>query len=912
MDNQKDTLTEDAENTAARLPFHEFLNILKNNGFSVTTQQIIDAHKVIINYSNNLKNEEELCLYLLPVFTCNEDEQVLFKQLFLKHFRSYLTPLILPQTKKQVLTSRIKRNWKKILVVYGLLALILVNLIVIIYQESTRPRPETITIALVSSNRNIMFDRNSFSVTPNQALTLKTVCTDEKKKVRNDLTLTITFNWGDGSRIENNNSHTYKSQGKFNLSAIIEVSYKGNLIKFDTIRSIVLVCAERNSLQIDYGGNNNIYINQKVILKAFVNNNDQPLYIKWSSEGIDLFFGNTFTDSFSMPGNYSISCLAVYDSINSPCSIRKDIVFNVADPKQAKTESIPINNTAEKSPATDIEVVRKPVAPFLFPLYLSLAIVFGMLAILFLVLSERQKINIGNVKKSVMNKYNKLTASFGGKKTPGLIPFRNKNYIPVHQSEINYAARQMRKRVNDNSRFLHIGKTISRAIENNGLFQPVLLPRTRQTEYLVLIDETNRNSQMVKLFEYLAQEFKKQNILIEKYYYKNEPKHCYRFNEPGSISLEKLFTRYENHILLIFGNAYQFIYKFYPVFNNEYLVLLNRWQHKAVLTPVSYADWGTKEKTILMPHIPVFPIDIEGLLLLAEYLSDHEHNSDIISRLNQHKTLFYRAEGLDFETIEDLEIYCNQATWAINKENGKSINILYQWIAALAVYPKISWEVIIAIGKSILNKYNCNNELNFTSLLRIARISWMQEGRFPDAMRFELLKQLDTENEKLARKTMLSLFKEIPAGEIKESSLAYEEKKIQQIINEFSLYANDPSFYTTYKESKDLFEQLWKEKKLKDSPAKSYFNNNNKSWKTMINVTDPDNTVYNVGVEEYFETTEKEETIFSKLYLWLCVISVFVFVASFFALIILNQWKNSTDRDPNMLAYIQEYLSNLM
>jgi len=391
-----------------------------------------------------------------------------------------------------------------------------------------------------------------------------------------------------------------------------------------------------------------------------------------------------------------------------------------------------------------MEVVKEKVAPFLVPLYISLASVFGLLALLFIILSEKEKIRIGNVKKSVLDKYNKLTASFSGKKTPGLIPFRNKNYIPVHQSEINYATRQMRRRVNDNSQFLHIGKTISRSIENNGLFQPVLLPRTRQTEYLVLIDEINRNSQLVKLFEYLAQEFKKQNILIEIYYYKNEPKLCYRFNESRTISLEKLFTRHENHILLIFGNAHQLIYKFYPVFDSEYLALLNRWQHKAILTPVSYTDWGATEKTILMQHIPVFPLDMEGLLLMAEYLSDNENNRDIIARLNQHKTLFYKVEEFDFEMIEDLEKYCAQAKWAIRKENEKSVNILFQWIAALAVYPKISWEVTIAIGKSILDKYNCGNELNFTNLLRIVRISWMKEGRFPDTERFELLKQLST------------------------------------------------------------------------------------------------------------------------------------------------------------------------
>ena len=194
MDNQQDTLAEDA---AAGLPFHDFLSLLKNNGFSVTSQQIIDAHKVIINYSNSLKNEQELCLYLLPIFTTNEDEQVLFKKLFQKHFRSHPAVALSP-TKKQVFTNRIKRNWKKILIAYGLLALLLVTLIVLIYRESTRPRPEKITITLASYNRDVMFNRNSFSVIPNQLLTLNTICTDEKKKVRTDLTLTTTFTWGDG------------------------------------------------------------------------------------------------------------------------------------------------------------------------------------------------------------------------------------------------------------------------------------------------------------------------------------------------------------------------------------------------------------------------------------------------------------------------------------------------------------------------------------------------------------------------------------------------------------------------------------------------------------------------------------------------------------------------------------------
>lgn len=909
MDNQQDTLTENAKKEPV-LPFAAFFSLLKNNGFSVTPQQVIDANRIINNYSDGLKNEEELCLYLSPIFAGDADEQVQFRQLFLKHFRSSTEPQILPQTKKQVLVQNVKRHWKRILITYGSLALILVTSIILIYQGFTGKRPEQITILLTSPFKSI--NENSFSVTPGQALTLNTICKDHKKKVRTNITLETIFNWGDGSQAERKKSHIYKSQGKYNLTAFTEVLYRGDIIKFDTIRSVVRVCAGKKSLQINYGGKTEIPINQKVVLAASASNTNTPDYIEWFSESGHLWNGYTYQTSFSKPGTYTISCRAVYDSINSACSIQQNIFFTVFDPALVKPEAKPAEDSLNNTPATNIVVVKKGAAPFLFPLYLALAIVFGMLAIFFLVLSEKQKTAIGNLKRSVQGRYLKLTTSFSGKKTPGLIPFRNKNYIPVHQSEINYAARQLRKRVDGHSKFLHIGKTIQRSVENSGFFQPVILPRSIQTEYLVLIDENNRNSQLVKLFEYLALELKKQHILIEKYYYRSEPNACYRSDEPGTISLEKLFKRYENHVLLIFGNAQQLVYEFYPVFDSEYLAVLSRWQHKAILTPVSYTDWGAKEKSILMQHIPVFPLDIEGILLMAEHLAEDENRSDILSRLNQHKALFYKVDRFDLETTEDLEAYCAQAKWAIKKENGQRVNILFQWIAALAVYPKISWEVIIAMGKSILDRYNCGTELNFTNLLRIARISWMKAGAFPDALRFELLKQLTIENELLARKTMLQLFKEIPAGEIKESSLAYEEKEIQQIINEFSLYANDPVYYSEFRQSKDIFEKLWDEKKIKDGPAKSYFNNPAKSWKTTINAPAPDNTVANAGVQEYFDASEKEDTILSKVYLWLCLISLFVFVASMFALIILHKWKTGTDRDPYELAYIKEVLSNIL
>jgi hypothetical protein len=117
-----------------------------------------------------------------------------------------------------------------------------------------------------------------------------------------------------------------------------------------------------------------------------------------------------------------------------------------------------------------------------------------------------------------------------------------------------------------------------------------------------------------------------------------------------------------------------------------------------------------------------------------------------------------------------------------------------------------------------------------------------------------LLKKLTPENEKLARETILILLEEIPAAEIKESSSAWEEKAIQQLINEFSLYAYDPVFYASYKQSGYIYEKLWNENKLADPVTASYFKNPDKSWASLINKKGPDNTVNeNVGIEEYFE-----------------------------------------------------------
>ena len=341
--------------------------------------------------------------------------------------------------------------------------------------------------------------------------------------------------------------------------------------------------------------------------------------------------------------------------------------------------------------------------------------------------------------------------------------------------------------------------------------------------------------------------------------------------------------------MLVFGNGYQLIEAGKNAINEKLAAILDHWQHKAVVTPVSFADWEERERNILLAYMPVVPLDMEGLILLAEILTEKQRTVDSIARLNSHKGVFYSTTGIDFNNIDELETYCTVAGYTKINADGEPVNVLMEWVAALAIYPKLRWEITLAIGNAILDKYQLHRQLDFTILLRIMRISWMQQGFMSDRLRVELLKKLSLENEKTAREAILLLLKEIPPREIPPA--AVEEKEVQQLINEFSLYAHDPVFYAGYSESTYLFQKLWEDNQLKDPAATAYLKNEQRQWKTLINQYDPQNhNSHNTGADEYLQTKEKEETILGKVYLALGLISIAVLLTSIAAFRVLYIW----------------------
>ncbi|MGF2410723.1 hypothetical protein [Ferruginibacter sp.] len=894
MDSLKDNIQEAAPDGTATVPLGAFFAVLQQNGFSVTPAQIINANRVIIQYANWVKNEAQLCMYLSPLFASSEDEQILFEKLFKENFKSYSLN-IYPEKKRVVsVEERVKKNWKKLLAAY--IAICLLVVFIIISTSLRRNKifdPYKIEVSIwdkkdPSKETNNLFP---FATKTNDKLELVTSCRYNEKK--SDLLETmVLFNWGDSTEINALPSHIYIKPGKYHLTAYINVLYKNNSLRKDTLHRTVNVCSSINSLNVKIIPAADSLIKDKEIkLQAITTANDKLHKLEWHVDNDKVYKGKEITVQFKQAGSHTIRCIAVYDSINSPCNIEKYINLIIHDKKDfLKVDKKPDTALSKQEVSTTTE---KRNYNFLLYLYKTLAAIFIILAAFFIWMWNKELKNAGKIKTIVLDKYKKLAGSLTSKKTPSVLPFRNRNYLPVHEQEIDNITKLMRQRVKDSVSFLHVGKTIARAIDRGGFFDPVKEARTRQSEYLILIDEYNSNSQQVKIFEYLALMLKRHNVLTEVFYYRKEPKFCYSINEPQGISLEKLYNKYQRHILLIFGEAYQLINTTDNSFDKTYEALLNHWKHKAIITPVSFSDWQQKEKNIILPNIPIVPADMEGLVLLAEMLIAKENDVDIISRLKNSKGVFYRTAGINFENINALIRYCNDANWAISYKDGKQVNVLFEWIAALAVYPKIRWEITLAVGKAILEKYGLAKELNYTTLLRVVRISWMKNGVMPDALRFELLKKLSLDNEKIARETILLLLKEIPEQEVDNNTGNVAEKEIQQIINEFTLYANDPVYYSSYRQSKYMFEKLWKEKQVKDLPTEQYFKNEGQQWKTLINKRNYNTeAISNTGVEEYLQSTEKEETILSKVYAALAIISLLVFLTSIAALRILYIWDN--------------------
>ena len=608
------------------------------------------------------------------------------------------------------------------------------------------------------------------------------------------------FHWdfGDGTtesgktRVE----HTYEKPGNYIVSLkIASHSPKVKVDKADTSIHLT-VCPPPPQLNIN---SPRVQTSEPVIVTAKSSDSTYPLprnnawyinekLVKRSSKKLDT--------SFRTPGDYTIRFVS-----NDTDSLQCDEAITQVN---VETPSSLFFNISESGPQiNENNAAAAPNTAWLWALGLiSLASVIplALVSILFAVKNRASK-----------TKAKAIISNFTGTKKPKEIPFKNQDDLVEDEKDLLSVIRVMNRRNPYEQTYLDIPQTINSTIRSEGMVQPVWRTRTRPVEYLVLIDKNNSKNLQVRLFEYLLKKFSNNSIYFEKYYFKGNPETCYNAMVPGGTGLQQLHDRYPNHVLIVLGTGHELVNHDYPTLNDRLVQLFRKWEHSAICTPVCYKDWDYKEE-LIGKAMMILPADLNAQILLFRLI---ESNSilpaEALANLPGYSAKY------NFEDVAEIEKYLNDP-------------FLLQWLCALAVYPLLQWDVMIAIGSALQKNYYSQHEVNYSVLLKLVRISWMQNGSFPGRTRLELLKKLESANEKLARETVLKLIDQA-AAKMDSSSFAYEQLETQRITNTFLLSANSPGS-EHINEFRD-FKTLWEQDKIHDVQLIAYLKKAG-TWSTLI------------------------------------------------------------------------------
>lgn len=765
-----------------------FLSFLREKHFPVSPDTHIRLIRVLETNADRITGENILD-YISPVVVKNAEQAQLLRQAYAEFLEKQF-PLIqntFPETGPNKPVKKKFANW----IWWGFL---LIGLGIVILLIRITPTAPTYSTA-----------RASFLLTPPSFINYAHFvdASHGLAALSDTQYLRFVWNFGDGT-IDSSRYrviHQYKKIGKYQISLQLKaLSERIHIDQADTTGTMVvcppLLSIKTNNQQTETGqpvhyelGYDSLYPPSK---KNAWYINDKPVVKNTLS----------FSHTFDTAGTYTIR-FSEQDTANKSCPVSPSTNITVTDPNK-----LILNISSKKTLSAEPDVSLRG---FWLRLLL-LGILLPLLLVAWLQWNLKRK------EKMSAAKAQRILEQFQGQGEPAEIPFRNHDELIQDEKELLDVARRYKQRNTDLSNYLNIPQTIASTIRAEGLLQPVWSSKTKPVEYLALIDKNKIKGQQVKLFEYLLKRFARNEVYLEKFYYLFDPDVCTNASFPTGIHLSRLHDLYPNHILIMLGTGYQLIDRQYPSLREPLVQLLRKWEHWAICTPVSQADWDYRE-TILQKAAFLFPADLKGQLLLFQVLRGEADYGEELARLE-----VYRTKQVDMEDAGQLERYLND-------------RFLFQWLCATAVYPRIQWDVLVSIGKALQAAHYPENEVGYSGLLKLLRISWMQEGSFPDHTRLELLKRLEPRNEKLARETTIRLMDEA-ATKMNENSFAFEELQMQRITDKFLLYAHDPGReeYHSYKSAYSEFKILWEQGLIGDSPLGAYLRKDGGKgeWSTLI------------------------------------------------------------------------------
>ncbi len=455
---------------------------------------------------------------------------------------------------------------------------------------------------------------------------------------------------------------------------------------------------------------------------------------------------------------------------------------------------------------------------------------------------------------------------------PYSINFKNNNDAIHPEFEIGKLADVLRKRQISHVHKLNIRRTIYNTVRSGGLPQLAYTPVTKASDYLVFIEKGNPDSHLSRLFEHLLERLRKDQVNLDVYEYQKEP--LYLTNDKLNhqrIPVDKMAALYPDRTLFIFGDTRHFVLSLKGKLKDWVTAKLGAWKTKIIVTPYPKNDWDIKETLLTDANFVVIPADLQSGPIVEAVVNGQ---IDIPSQSRFVVESTYPARFINFQDFDDLKKY-------LNDEN------LLKWVCALAIYTSTDWNLTLAIGKAMEKEMQIKSKpvelVTYTNLLKLGRISWMEEGMIGDSIRVQMLNYLDNETEALARQTLVEELDTLK-DKILPGSLLKRQFDVQEKVNSFLV--------DTYRNEKPGKENIAfvKEVIAKDhlDEALNIYLKNGKD--TLVkHPTKKGNTI---SIEKYFGVVDRAKKVLA--YSVAAGVFIALFVAGLFTLqsqTSLLQWK---------------------
>ncbi|HEX9000395.1 MAG TPA: SUMF1/EgtB/PvdO family nonheme iron enzyme [Blastocatellia bacterium] len=297
-------------------------------------------------------------------------------------------------------------------------------------------------------------------------------------------------------------------------------------------------------------------------------------------------------------------------------------------------------------------------------------------------------------------------------------------------------------------RELNIPATVRETIRQGGMFTPAYGARRSSPEYLLLIDRASAHDEQANVANELRLRLVENGVFVESYYFQSDARSCRSATkDEASVSLSQLAGRYPDHRLLVFSDAAGFFDPFTGR-PQRWLEQFTPWEQRVLLTPEAPAQWGARERELARREFVLLPASVSGIEELGEWLNYGMIPAPETSAARPFPEVIEERPQRWLERQKPLPDELEELSAQVRDYLGQDG---WDWLAACAVYPEITWELTLYHGYWLFGGDEQWREAWAERVLRLVRLPWFRYGSMPNWWREHLLESFSRNRESVVR-----------------------------------------------------------------------------------------------------------------------------------------------------------------